>query len=80
MSNISEETWCAGWLHGLEFLLWDAIQTGQSEWITKEDLHDLVELSTLVGGWHDGEHFIPLDEWLSIEREHTLKLHARDPR
>jgi hypothetical protein len=24
MSGISEDYWCAGWVHGLEFDLWDA--------------------------------------------------------
>jgi hypothetical protein len=80
MSDVSEKGWYAGWLHGLEFLLWDAIQTGQNEWIVKEDLHDLAELSTLVGGWHDGKRFIPLDEWLAIVHERTLELRARDSR
>jgi hypothetical protein len=108
MSEVSEDTWCAGWLIDLEFLLWDAIQdrvqipvaggkgapadrpaSGRRsprylqdesrDVIADEDLHDLAELSALVGGWHDYDRFIPLDEWLSIAREHKLKLRTGDP-
>ncbi len=25
MAGISEEFWCAGWMHGLEYALWDAL-------------------------------------------------------
>jgi hypothetical protein len=25
MSGISEDYWCAGWLSGLEYTLWDAV-------------------------------------------------------
>ena len=25
MSAISEERWCAGWMHGLEYTLWDMV-------------------------------------------------------
>lgn len=79
MSDISENYWFAGWLIDLEFLLWDAIQGGTRDVIAEEDLRDLAELSALVGGWHDYDRFIPLDEWLSIASEHKLKLRAGDP-
>jgi len=79
MSDISEHAWYASWLIGLEFILWDAMHGGPREYIDEKDLRELEELSALVGGWHDYDRFIPLDEWLSIAREHALKLPAGDP-
>jgi hypothetical protein len=70
MSDISEDLWCAGWLMDLEFRLWEAIQGGTSDPFAEEDLRELAELSALVGGWHNGERFIPIDEWHSILSEH----------
>ena len=80
MSEISESTWFAGWLINLEFILWDAIHGGPRDELAEEDLRELEELSALVGGWHDYDRFIPLDEWLSIAREHALQLRAGDPK
>ena len=79
MSEISEDTWFAGWLIDLEFLLWDAIHGESHNPFAENDLRDLAELSALVGGWHDYDRFIPLDEWLPIAHEHKLKLRAGDP-
>ena len=77
MSDISENTWFATWLIDLEFILWNAIHGGPREPFSDEDLRELEELSTLVGGWHTYERFIPLDEWLSIAREDALQLRRR---
>ena len=73
MSYISEEHWCAGWMNGLEFDLWERIKSddplpyglGQ---IDPELLKKLRELSEETGGWIymdelGDEHFIAMEEW-----------------
>jgi len=60
-------------------IFWDVIHSGSSDLFAEKDLRELAEMSALVSGWHDHDRFIPLDEWLSIAREHALKLPAGDP-
>jgi hypothetical protein len=72
MSGISEECYCAGWMHGNEFRLWDAVtdpnddrRYGMGE-IQEYQVQRLRELSQLVNGWwvwEDDAAFIGLDEW-----------------
>jgi hypothetical protein len=55
MSDYSEAAFCAGWIHDLEFFLWEA-QTGaclgfDGEPITKCLRDKLRELSDRCGGW-----------------------------
>ena len=77
MSDISEDCWCAGWMSGLEFLLWEAVSTGDAgSWarhgVTIEHIAKLQRMSDVLGGWvmwDDGlrdERFVPIDEWLDI--------------
>lgn len=77
MSDISEECWCAGWMHGTEFRLWEAITDPQDhrhwgqDYIDDEMVEHLKRLSGGVRGWVRyeegvGELFVPLDEWLTI--------------
>jgi len=76
MRDISEDCWCAGWLNGLEFTLWDAVTTGEMEvgWGTVEtrELVRMKFLHELVGGWwtwpegESGERFVTTEEWLAI--------------
>jgi len=47
MSGISEECWCAGWLHNLEYLLWDAV-TGRREGICSPE--EIEQLKCLHAG------------------------------
>jgi hypothetical protein len=35
MADISEERWCAGWLGGLDYILWDAVVGRQKANITQ---------------------------------------------
>lgn len=56
MSHISEERWSAGWLVGLEFILWDALQNdgalpGPDHRLPPEHVSELRRLSQEVGGW-----------------------------
>lgn len=73
MSDISEDCYCAGWMHGNEFRLWQAItdpkddrRYGQSD-IEEWQVNRLRELSEQTGGWwvweEDNRAFISLDEW-----------------
>jgi hypothetical protein len=75
MSDISEEYWCAGWLSGLEFTLWQLLNGGQREIgmfgrdVSEDQVADLKRLSEQAGGWwyyndKDGETFIPIKDWL----------------
>lgn len=72
MSDISELAYCAGWMLGLEFALWRAVQGGGKDYgmIVLDDgrLARLRTLSAQCGGWvqisEDGfERFVPADEW-----------------
>jgi len=70
MSDISEDCWCAGWLIGLEYSLWDAIQTGDLEFgmatINSYDLKRCKELADKVNGWvvwMDNGHGLPIGQW-----------------
>jgi hypothetical protein len=70
MSDISEETWCAGWLSDLEYLLWDAVAGERPDWCGPEIPKQLRFLSDRCGGWmvwdkERGQEYLPLDDWLS---------------
>jgi hypothetical protein len=74
MSDISEECYCAGWMMGLEYALWDMVlggsrRYGQSE-ASEEQVAEMRRLSERAGGWvrwqdDVGEVFVPLDEWVA---------------
>lgn len=55
MSEISEDCYFAGWMHGNEFALWDARNTGRLEYgLTKIDrdlLSKVAALSVRCGRW-----------------------------
>ncbi len=74
MSEISEETSCAGWLNQLAFYLWAGL-VGAS----MAELDQLQALHDEAGGWvhwfhkerdpgrfHDGLTFVPTAEWLVL--------------
>ena len=76
MSDISEKYSAAGWLHGLELLLWRQVvgdprrPPAEDDALFFDDLDDseirmLRELSAAAGGWfHSHRTFIPLSQWL----------------
>jgi len=80
MSRISEDCWCAAWLSGLGFSLWDRTQYGgPAEWgqgeVNAADLNRLLDLAVKAGGWwHWPESatwdtdltFYTLDEWTEV--------------
>jgi len=72
MSDVSEERWCAGWLGGLEYILWDAVLGRQKSACSSEEIEQLKYLSEKCGGWiiwdeqSKGEKFVPMQEWLRL--------------
>ena len=83
MSDLSEQSYCAGWMDGLEYSLWDAVIHGRRKYglmeITDEHIAKLKELSGACGGWiifddEKGETFVPLDEWLGIYESNQAQL------
>lgn len=56
LSNISEDGYCAGWMHGLEFSMWDIIFKGAERRyggrrIYQEDIDEIKELAEQEGIW-----------------------------
>lgn len=77
MTGISEENWCAGWMSGIEFDLWEVVagkSYGQGV-ITDRQARLLRDLSDECDGWwywQDGPKFIRREAWR--ERVATLAL------
>lgn len=70
MRDISEDTWCAGWLVDLEYVLWewlgrqeDEIEMGRST-LTRLEREELLRLAERAGGWWTYDRFVPMAEWL----------------
>lgn len=68
--TISENCYCAGWSVGIEYELWEQMETGQSYSCGPgpDDLEQLRELSERAGGWWvwkdgDGEIFVTHKNW-----------------
>lgn len=71
MTDYSEEVWCAGWMDGFEFTLWESLREGEPDseimelsshaqgWWTWKTLDD-----PMVGtSWCEGLQFRTLEEW-----------------
>ena len=80
MSEISENTYCAGWLVDLEYELWRVVINDHDEFgfvgPGDLDIKDLRELSDACGGWivYDKERqqtFVPLAQWQAMFAAHT---------
>lgn len=74
MSCISERCWCAMWLNGLEYVLWDALENGPRRYghgeINSDDITALEILKRKCQRWIffdylNEETVIPLEEWQS---------------
>lgn len=69
MHRISEENWCAGWLIGLEYILWEDIHSKESQFCTEREKRELLDLSSKYGWciWGNGEpQLISLRKWEDI--------------
>lgn len=82
MSDISEDRFCAGWLVGIEYMLWPPALGDHDP-----DRKLLLRLSEKSGGWwiwssnkdepcDSGEVFVTIDEWLKMYEEY-IKKHAK---
>ncbi|HEY8878261.1 MAG TPA: hypothetical protein VIN03_11895 [Roseateles sp.] len=74
MSEISESCYCAGWLTGNEYTLWEMVADPNAERrygmdeVSERDIQTMREISTEIGGWvrwHDDEDEpgLPSSEW-----------------
>ena len=80
IGEISERTFCAGWMAGLEFYLWDAVIGGlltikmddvAIDLLDREDVVDLRQLAGASEGWwvwDDGPRLVGLEEWKAMYR------------
>jgi hypothetical protein len=78
MSELSEEAYCAGWMHDLEYELWEATLSGPKEYgrlmISWAHIARLKLLSAAAGGWIifdevEAESLMAIDEWQNHFRE-----------
>jgi hypothetical protein len=55
LSHLAEDHWCASWLRGLEYEVWEALQNPEYECgfsaLSPEELATLRWLSESCGGW-----------------------------
>lgn len=81
LMSISEDSWYAGWMDGLEFRLWQMVQDPEDNCygmatVSKEDIQTLKEISDEINGWiawgeKEGQKvFVSMDEWLEIYNEY----------
>jgi hypothetical protein len=69
LREISENCYAAGWMSGIEFTVWDAVQGGTSSIVNEQEAKLLKEASNVIGGWvawndHIGDAvFVPHSEW-----------------
>lgn len=72
MSELSERAYYAGWMEGLEFSLWRALDGGSRTFgrleLTDDQLVRLRQLADACGGWivfddMNEERFVPISEW-----------------
>ena len=73
ISGLSEQSYGAGWMEGVEYVLWTAMIEGPRRFgvleVTIDHVAKLRQLSDACGGWvrfdnETGETFVPLAEWL----------------
>ena len=76
MSGISEDCFCAGWIGGNEYDIWNALQHGDSSPAHRRMSPRLLRrcqvLSAEIGGWiywADGPQFAPMAQWLALVDE-----------
>lgn len=67
MQQISEDEWSAGWMTGLEYILWECvIGKDGAHGLYAEQAAELTVLSQRCDGWwiwDDGARFVRLEEW-----------------
>ncbi len=88
MTIISEDAYCASWMSGLEYALWQMVEKAQGlaefygqTTVTSENINELRQLSEDAGGWmtfntdtgQPDAKFVPMDEWLAMYQEWSGK-------
>ena len=77
MSDISEECYCAGWMAGNEYTLWEMVSDPAAERrygmgaVEPEQIEEMRAIAAEIGGWirwrdDDGEKGLPPSEWGSV--------------
>lgn len=76
MSAISEDCFCAGWIGGNEYDIWNALQHGDHSPAHRRMAPRLLrlcrKLTTEINGWiywADGPRFAPMPQWLAMVEE-----------
>lgn len=76
MTDLSEDHYCAGWLIGLEYMLFGAAYADDEfgSGLTFSEKRDLILYSQDCQGWwiwkHQKRTFVPFDEWLEMYEDH----------
>jgi hypothetical protein len=84
ISRISEDTYCAGWLSGIEFMLWDVVKLCdvvkdsrlESLYVSQDSVRKLRELNQKSGGWWYWDKFrvfVTNEEWSKILEDRSKK-------
>ena len=75
ISEISEDHFSAGWLHGLEFTLWNMLHGDDRRFgmgkVSQENIDRLRHLHEKCGGWWrwdetHGEMFVATADWIAL--------------
>ena len=73
IADISQGQWMAGWMTGIEYVIWADIHNDQPKYMDRITAHMFIEASKYVNGWvywqeepHDAVVFIPKEKWLLI--------------
>ena len=90
MSDISEWCYCAGWMHGNEYVLWEMVSDPNAsrrygqDIVDEEDIDALRVFSSDIKGWirwrdDEEDSTLPAEEWgpAFTPMEEWLEMYAR---
>ena len=76
ISEVSEEWTCAGWLNGIEFVVWSLVCGARDSYefseyqdpfsLSQEEREEWLFLYRKAGGWPTFERFLPGAEWEAL--------------
>jgi hypothetical protein len=71
MSDMSERAWCAGWMDGLEYALWEAVIGRRKTYglltFTELEVQQLRSLADKCGGWIVWSDDAAERKWVAME-------------
>ncbi|OLP06519.1 hypothetical protein BLL52_2755 [Rhodoferax antarcticus ANT.BR] len=87
MSEISEDCFCAGWIHDNEYSIWRVIALGDTSTgyppMNPRLVRRCKQLANEIGGWIqwtvDGPQFAPMAHWLAMVAQHNDAGNAGSP-